>query len=1199
MRFKKCLSAFLVSALILTSFALPTGFTSSAAETGITETETVEEQTGTDGSQEAVPDTEVSTETPEGSLTEESDTSEEGGIEAGSDETGTGAEESDATESDQNVSNKSEESGVTGEVQGADVPQVMSLLPLEEVNAYLVLNDYSEEEIKNMPLGDVLDMLRDSEGNKISIDKNATTVWTYYKDESNNIIKDEYHVISREETVDLSLFEYSRDYTMELIVGSGQQLDSNNVRYLVKVYLSEEISENIDYEVYTENADGTRSQVVPQRIVERTTTSTVLGIEDIPVSTIIYMLPEDEEDTEYYLGLKSQADEHPDIKADVYTMEELMKELVNPGSGVALTDQILNQNMEQSGAGYKGKFNEPEDIFDWGNMFFIIYRDVSKNTIISFSEVSFAVTKDMSYMTSELFTYGEDEQKEDIVCRYDQNVDVQDFTVDMGSGVVSSVSSVNGEYYMLEEGYSADEEYYLALDAHSAEWTDDANGHVVKAVVGHYDSMEEAEGQEDIKGQIIPEKTDRESGKYGYKANYNAENGGVNFTVFFDDDSVWKFNVRVAEYDPVYDTEYMQSFNDAPVIGAQDPWFRVTGANDTDGNPLDTYIVENGKEINMDTMYGYGYQTVLINEDVTEIQPTFWKAESDNVKVTKMYINDGEPFEEGDTIECTSDETDVVFHVTIEDENGEHTKRYNVSFVKKGSGSQLYVVDPKGAGEDDPVRSVFLDEYFEYKHDIFIANVGDKELTGLRVELDATNVKLDDYWTVGGENNDSLAPFDTTEVHTQYGELANIAKIRLLPDGEGEIEGTLTIYADGQDPVIIKLSGQAQNPQITTEELGEAVKYVPYSYMVTTNNMYDWTDVKFTMDGELPDGVEFIESTGEIYGVPLETGTFPITVTAEFTSDSYEFESSTVDYVLTVNDNTNENVYEASDENYQILEPIGTDVSGTYDFVLTETGDQLFVSNGEFDEFQDLWLNGEKLTEGVDYTKVAGSTRITISGQTFRNKANKNGTNTIAAEYRVGNDRANDLKRTAQNFRLNLGSGSGSGSGSWDSSTSFGSGMGGRGSGSGSSAYVSPYVTMIAQVVDKEDHPLVGYTVELHSTPKTAQTDGEGKARFNNVDFGNHTITVKDQDGRTEASKNFTIAEGTKTSFNGDTITARRGSGFLVKMVLDGNSLSFQSIEEVAVETGDSTGSMAWLYVVAMAGAAVAVYAVQRKRRAR
>ncbi len=41
------------------------------------------------------------------------------------------------------------------------------------------------------------------------------------------------------------------------------------------------------------------------------------------------------------------------------------------------------------------------------------------------------------------------------------------------------------------------------------------------------------------------------------------------------------------------------------------------------------------------------------------------------------------------------------------------------------------------------------------------------------------------------------------------------------------------------------------------------------------------------------------------------------------------------------------------------------------------------VSQGEFSEFKDLYLDGNKLTRDVDYTAVAGSTRITIQAQTL------------------------------------------------------------------------------------------------------------------------------------------------------------------------------------------------------------------------
>ena len=255
--------------------------------------------------------------------------------------------------------------------------------------------------------------------------------------------------------------------------------------------------------------------------------------------------------------------------------------------------------------------------------------------------------------------------------------------------------------------------------------------------------------------------------------------------------------------------------------------------------------------------------------------------------------------------------------------------------------------------------------------------------------------------------------------------------MRLLPlnDEGGEIEGTLTVYADGQEPIVINLTGRAQNPKIVTDQEKfdqvTAVKYVPYSYMITTNCMYDWTDATYTLTGDLPDGVEWIQETGEIYGVPQEAGTFPITVEATFKSDTYTFESSKVDLVLTVKDNTAENVYNASDDGYSIKQALGTD-TGDYNFVLTSLEDATFVSYGEFSEFDHeycgVWLNGQKLVEGKDYDAEPGSTRITIHGETFENTdyVNQDGENTIALEFRKDGDRNEELKRTSQNFTINV-----------------------------------------------------------------------------------------------------------------------------------------------------------------------------------
>lgn len=225
--------------------------------------------------------------------------------------------------------------------------------------------------------------------------------------------------------------------------------------------------------------------------------------------------------------------------------------------------------------------------------------------------------------------------------------------------------------------------------------------------------------------------------------------------------------------------------------------------------------------------------------------------------------------------------------------------------------------------------------------------------------------------------------------------------------------------------IIITLTGQALNPQITTVQESfasySAVKYVPYAYVITTSNMHDWIDASFTLTGDLPAGMDFYPETGEIYGVPQETGEFVVQIEATFTSATYEFESSTIELTLTVLENTNENVYLASDTNYEIKQAIGTQ-TGDYDFVLETIEDTVFTSYGEFGEFVDIWLNGEKLVEGVDYEKEEGSTKITIKSQTIEDKANDDGSeNTIAMEFRTETESEEDegeLKRTAQNFTV-------------------------------------------------------------------------------------------------------------------------------------------------------------------------------------
>jgi len=62
-----------------------------------------------------------------------------------------------------------------------------------------------------------------------------------------------------------------------------------------------------------------------------------------------------------------------------------------------------------------------------------------------------------------------------------------------------------------------------------------------------------------------------------------------------------------------------------------------------------------------------------------------------------------------------------------------------------------------------------------------------------------------------------------------------------------------------------------------------------YGSLIAADNIFDWIDMNFTVEGELPKGRVpeadmRITSVGELYGVPAEVGEYPIKVTANFTA---------------------------------------------------------------------------------------------------------------------------------------------------------------------------------------------------------------------------------------------------------------------------------------------------------------------------
>lgn len=228
-----------------------------------------------------------------------------------------------------------------------------------------------------------------------------------------------------------------------------------------------------------------------------------------------------------------------------------------------------------------------------------------------------------------------------------------------------------------------------------------------------------------------------------------------------------------------------------------------------------------------------------------------------------------------------------------------------------------------------------------------------------------------------------------------------------LPDGT-----EVTELPQGLDySVTLTRSGTPSAPQITTTtpdlnmEDVIRVKYVPYSYTVETDA--DETDtVEFSIEeGRLADGLQLYPATGEIYGVPLETGSFPITVKATYSNPAYS--PSYAQLTLTVLDNTDANVGVATDIGYDIIQPVtGFDTEN-----MEGSSTQTLVSQGEYSQFRDVYIDGRRLTAEQDYTSEAGSTRITILNQTLAGGGE--GTHTLGIEFRTEDG---TLKRAAQNY---------------------------------------------------------------------------------------------------------------------------------------------------------------------------------------
>lgn len=1031
----------------------------------------------------------------------------------------------------------------TDDEEGGIAPA--SLIPLKTQRLSSVdLSEYTPIELTMVEVAAVL-------GDETGATDSTKIAWKQYYDND-----DDYTVSGLHDKIDLSkgISSYGGSTTWEMIVGDGDQLNPNNVRYIISVD-TPSVEDWLSAAVYTEDENGNRENI---------------EIADFDCSTI-YRSYSNQEGVYINVNVASKtlwnksvytgmtADNSKYAKTNVHNIKvvkdwyDTVEDATAALASSEITNQIFPSDLTGIGSGYQ---------MDGTTYFSLIAYDSAGN-IIGILPMSWWLGE----VSLEVFLY---------------KTDLTDWL--SSSNVFCTEESVS---FGLSSDYALNGQYTLMMDYEKG--NGDLYPDITAVYLGKYSTIAEATaaGAENIKDSVL---------ESGYTADFSK---GIWFTVFAGEDG--------NKYQSVFSFQAITERRTGSDVDIQ-----FNGLKDSNGQVVPSYVI-NSKD---DSYAEKNYITILVGED-TDLSKQY-------APVFYLYSN-ATLYAEGSSTPEVSGESlhsfaDGPVQYTVSAENKEDYKNYWVQIKKADLGDgQLYISslkDPEAKtrvenGVTYSNRELMLDYYHNYVHDICLVNIGTTELPKLSAELVSDVLELDPYWSLSG--NQSLQGFSTVESSygEEQGELPNLAKIRLrakdgVEDGT-DISGTLTIKSDGRTLMVLTLTGMVGDPRITTSEIPEAVKYVPYGTMIQNNNKYSWVKTAYELtSGKLPEGME-LRPNGELYGVPQNTGTFKFTVRAKFTSTrgTYSFPTSRVTLTLTVKENTNANVYNETDTEYgyTLETPIGVETTpGSYDFYLANKSDTLFVSEGLYNEFIDLWLNGEKLERGVDYTAESGSTRITVSSQTLKNKAAQTGNNTIAAEFRVDGDMDKDLRRTAQNFHLDKTS-SGSGSGS-SSGSSSGSGSGGSSSdeestgGSGGST-APAVVTISGRLVDADNHPLAGMTVELHSTPRVTTTDANGNFLFTDVEFGQHQLFVKDANGTVLASKAFEIWENSTVSLNGDVFNAPRGTTISVTVRLADGALAFSNVVFTsAPATGDVSDPASWMLLALVSCAALAGAVIYKRRTA-
>ncbi|WP_300846711.1 LysM peptidoglycan-binding domain-containing protein [uncultured Acetatifactor sp.] len=769
----------------------------------------------------------------------------------------------------------------------------------------------------------------------------------------------------------------------QMIVGEPDQLAADNVRYLVDINKSDDEGW-LTPVFYGQGEDGTRTEVKVKR--EYYYSYDGYGSASFQLSSLQGSYQEG------YLGLRINTENYRNTKfTSVRAFSGRHQSVGDAMAAQEVTGQIFCGDMSAKNAGYPVEQNDKYDI-----------------TLVSFDaagNVTGCLPMSFRYYNAynSLSTYSLCDGKGNTVANTSWSK-YEDGCVYYTSELYSDYPT-NGTYYQ-RLGYSVDGE--------------EDNTKVTAAYRGRYSSIAEAveAGAVDIRGELF--------GSRGYAGDYSQ---GIYFTIFIGEDgaegrTVYQYNFKTEER-----AENSQFYVDALNSGTA---VRFHSLMDGEGKYVSSFALQ-------DSYAESNYIVYLVDEgtDLSRLAPEFYLS-YDNLK---LYAEGSvEPEISG---KSCHDFSRGPVQYTASSEDKTHAKNYWVQVISKGEAhGRVFMnslADPNVEtatknGVIYTTREMMLDTLHGYKHDIMLANVGAQAIQGLSAELASDTLELDDYWTLKG--NHELSGFTTTERTTSFGELSNLAMLRLrkkegVADGT-DVSGTLTIKSGSTVLMVMKLTGTVGDPVITTKEVPVAVKYVPYGTMIQSSNKYSWNEVSFELwSGELPGGM-VIKPNGELYGVPTQAGEFTFTV---WMRNSFSrFGEQRQEFTLVVKENTDANVDNATDENYNLTERVAYQYN-------TSMGNQRMVSQGVFEEFVDLWLDGVRLEKGVDYDAESGSTRITVYGQTLG--GNGTGTHTLGIEFRTSD--TDSVKTAAQNYVVGDGNSSGG-------NTSGGNRPGGNTPGGGSSS---------------------------------------------------------------------------------------------------------------------------------------------------